>query len=389
MTIGDLFFIHQRGNADACYMNMVNIGSFLAPIIAGYIAEAQGWRFTYWLCTLFYGVILLAFIFLFEETKYTPTLQAQVGQLDPSAVDEEQATKKDKDIDAQKDSEEINKDRRPLTQVQIDAIETGEVPIDDTIPKKTYWQRMAFITKTDEPMWPLYWRPFYLLLCFPNVLYCGLTYAFSLCWITVLANIQAIYMPLPPYNMGPGAVGLQSLGPFIGAVLGSFYSGFFSDWIVVYLAKRNHGYYEPEMRLHASHLGAVAQPAGLLMFGICLARQEHWMLLQVGGAIFGFGLGCVSNVSITLVIDSYRAVSGEAFVGIAFLRNCFSIALVFAIDPWLAAQGLQNMFIVIGVWAFVVCMLHVPLLVWGRKFRSMTARRYYVFLESKGQQDRG
>ncbi|KAI5304165.1 hypothetical protein KEM56_006781 [Ascosphaera pollenicola] len=384
MTIGDIFFVHQRGAADGWYMNMVNIGSFLSPIIAGYISEAQGWRFTYWLCTLFYGLILIAFIFFFEETKYTPTLSAAIAQIDPTSAGPSTSTPYGSlDLKNGNDSKD-NKDT-PLSQTQIDAIEVGEVPIDESIPRKTYWQRMAFITKTDESMWPLYWRPFYLLVSFPNILYTGLMYAFSLCWISVLAMVQAMFMPLPPYNMSPGAIGLQSLGPFIGCVLGAVYCGFFSDWLIIRLARKNHGYFEPEMRLHASHIGALAQPAGLLMFGICLAQERHWMLLQVGGAIFGFGLGCISTNAITLTIDSYRGVTGEAFVGVAFLRNCFSIVLVFAINPWLAHQGVQNMFIVVGVWSFVVCCLHLPLLRWGKWFRIKTAPAYKHFLEMKGE----
>lgn len=348
---------------------------------------AQGWRFTYWLCTLFYGIILVAFILLFEESKYTPILTATTAA--PAAFDTTNASSGwQQPIDDgyrknSKDSKDI-KDS-PLSQTQIDAIEIGEVPIDESIPRKTYWQRMALISKTDEAMWPLYWRPFFLLVSFPNILYTGLMYAFSLCWISVIGNIQAMFMPLPPYNMSPGALGLQSLGPFIGCVLGSIYSGFFSDWLIIKLSKRNKGYYEPEMRLHASHIGALAQPAGILMFGICLSQGRHWMLLQVGGGIFGFGLGSISTNAITLTIDSYRGVTGEAFVGIAFLRNCFSIVLVFAINPWLAHQGVRNMFIVIGVWSFVVCCLHLPLLKWGKYFRIRTAHTYKHFLETKGE----
>lgn len=44
MTIADVFFVHQRGAANAVYLFMVNAGSFLALIPAGYVAESQGWR---------------------------------------------------------------------------------------------------------------------------------------------------------------------------------------------------------------------------------------------------------------------------------------------------------------------------------------------------------
>lgn len=44
MTIADIFFVHQRGAANAVYLFMVNVGAFLSLIPAGYIAESQGWR---------------------------------------------------------------------------------------------------------------------------------------------------------------------------------------------------------------------------------------------------------------------------------------------------------------------------------------------------------
>ena len=44
MTISDLFFVHQRATMNAIYLMMVNLGAFLAPIAAGYAAQAQGWR---------------------------------------------------------------------------------------------------------------------------------------------------------------------------------------------------------------------------------------------------------------------------------------------------------------------------------------------------------
>lgn len=60
----------------------------------------------------------------------------------------------------------------------------------------------------------------------------------------------------------------------------------------------------------------------------------------------------------------------------AFIRNCFSIAISFAIVPWVNAQGVQNMCIVMGVWATAMGFLHVPLIIWGKKLREKTANKY-------------
>ena len=35
----------------------------------------------------------------------------------------------------------------------------------------------------------------------------------------------------------------------------------------------------------------------------------HWILPVVAGGLFGFGLGCFGDSSLTLVMDSYRDVS--------------------------------------------------------------------------------
>jgi hypothetical protein len=76
---------------------------------------------------------------------------------------------------------------------------------------------------------------------------------------------------------------------------------------------------------------------------------------------------------------------GEAFAGIAFLRNVFSIALIFAIVPWMNSQGLTQMFVVDGIWCYVIAALYIPFLIWGKKFRRRTAARYRKFSTRKGE----
>lgn len=60
----------------------------------------------------------------------------------------------------------------------------------------------------------------------------------------------------------------MSLGPFVGNFLGSVYGGVLGDWVVVKLAKRNRGIFEPEMRLYILLLPALLMGGGLVFFGI-------------------------------------------------------------------------------------------------------------------------
>lgn len=52
MTVADLFFVHQRATANGVYLLLVNVGAFLAPVAAGYAADAQGWRWSVLTLTL-------------------------------------------------------------------------------------------------------------------------------------------------------------------------------------------------------------------------------------------------------------------------------------------------------------------------------------------------
>ena len=49
----------------------------------------------------------------------------------------------------------------------------------------------------------------------------------------------------PPYNFTATGIGLMNLAPFIGTTLGTMICGPVSDRFVLYLAKKNHGVYEP------------------------------------------------------------------------------------------------------------------------------------------------
>ncbi|KAF4964245.1 hypothetical protein FSARC_7799 [Fusarium sarcochroum] len=365
MTIADLYFVHQRGTANGLYMVMVMIGSFLSPIIAGYMAADGNWRLCYWVTAAVDGVLLAYFCFFFEESKYIPHLEAR--PLSTTCSIPIPATKKDT-ISTVETGE-------PSTCVTPQPSNTQAHEINPDIPLLTWRQRLRLVTKTDQNLLSVVWTSVIILFRFPAVMYTSLTYAFCLCWISAQASIISMVFTQPPYNFGTVGVGNMSLGVFIGCILGSVY-GALSDKAIFWFVRRNYGYYEPEMRLQLNHFPALCMGGGFIMFGLTTARGMHWIYPSIGSAIFGFGLGGLSDVALCVLIDSYQAITGEAFIGVAFMRNCFSIAISFALVPWLDAQGLQNLSITMGVWATAMGFLHVPLMTWGKRIREKTTDSY-------------
>jgi hypothetical protein len=136
----------------------------------------------------------------------------------------------------------------------------------------------------------------------------------------------------------------------------------------------------------------------------------HWIYPSIGGAFFGFGLGSIGDATLTLVIDSYRDVclsrlrmprlnvflifpfqqiTGDAFTGIAFLRNAISIGIPFAISPWMERDGLQNMFITCGFISLGISLLIIPMVFYGKRSRRGLATRYYRLVEQQGHNHSG
>lgn len=74
----------------------------------------------------------------------------------------------------------------------------------------------------------------------------------------------------------------------------------------------------------------------------------------------------------------HEQITGDAFTGVAFMRNAISIGIPFAISPWLAQSGAQNMFIACGFISLAITLTIVPMVIWGKRMRGATAERYRV-----------
>ncbi|KAM0543288.1 hypothetical protein ACHAPJ_012372 [Fusarium lateritium] len=268
MTIADVFFVHKRGVVNGAYVILKMVGSFLTPMAAGTMAANGDWRRCFWLIFAFTGAIFLYFCFAFEESKYLLRLEAR-PELN-AAPETPRAYANGVLKKASYENLTIGETMASTS----DGIASSQTPthIDPNIPVLTWSQRMRLITRTDENMFKIVYEPFYLLFRFPAVTYTALQYGFILCWVSAQASIISIVFAQPPYSFGSAGIGNMSLGIFVGDIFGILYGGYLSDKAVRWLARRNYGYFEPEMRLKLCHLPALALGGGMFMFGITAAK---------------------------------------------------------------------------------------------------------------------
>lgn len=323
MTVADVSFVHQRGLMNSIYIWASNFGSSLAPVAAGFVTTSQGWRWVWWYMTIFFGVVLVAFIFGFEESKFDWTKAVLVGQPVVSDEDLSQA-----ESNEHEKKEKAMSDPEKQAQAELSSAEAHvatSVLMDQSIPRRTYWQRLGLATTTSGP-WQLFarhaYQPFQILVTIPGVAYMSLVYAVLLAWSTVMSAALSTYMIEAPYSFNATQIGLMNLAPFIGTTLGSFVCGPLSDRMILRLAKRNKGVYEPEMRLWLFVPFIPFQVAGAFWFGYALQDGESWVAVAMAWGITSFGSAPISSIALTYMTDAYNEVSNGATVVLESLGRC-------------------------------------------------------------------
>lgn len=263
ITVGDLFFVHQRASANGVYLAAVSAGNYLGPVAAGYVAVSQGWRWTFYYLTIFMGITSLIMIAGLEETKFeSPAINGQ----STVHLTEQNATPHPKTIQGQGDDYILTTPDTHYSAVQH-----------SSIPKETYWRRHRLIaiekggTSQDNFLRHVF-QPFEILFLFPAVTFAALQYGWLVSMLAVLAVTQAVLLPEPPYNFSAASVGLMSLPPAIGSLLGSLFGGPLIDWLIVLIAKRRHGIHEPETRLWLFMVPGCVMIIGVLMYGLSIAK---------------------------------------------------------------------------------------------------------------------
>jgi MFS family permease len=70
LSLSEIFFQHQRGTVLGIYVLSTSIGTYLGPLIGGFIADRLGWRWIGWLSVTISSITILVVYFTLEETLF-------------------------------------------------------------------------------------------------------------------------------------------------------------------------------------------------------------------------------------------------------------------------------------------------------------------------------
>jgi len=272
-VLSDLFTAEERGRAISIYSLAPLLGPAVGPIAGGFIAENTTWRWVFYATTIADGVIQFMGLFFLQET-YPPVLLHR-------------------------------KKKKLIKDTGNEALHTEFDRPDRTVMKTL---RISLV------------RPFRLLgtQVIVQVLAIYMAYLYGLMYL-VLSTFPGLWEG--PYGESVGIGGLNYISLGVGFFIGTQVCAPCQDRIYRALKKRNNGVGKPEFRVPLMIPGALLVPIGLFWYGWTAQAHTHWILPNIGAAIFSggtiIGFQCIQ----TYIVDSYTRYAASAIGAATVLRS--------------------------------------------------------------------
>lgn len=271
--LSDCWKAEERGKAISIYSLAPLLGPAVGPIAGGFITENTTWRWTFWATCIACALIQLSGVFFLQET-YVPELLKR---------------KKNRLI-----KETGNKDLH--------------TEFDD--PNRTFSKHLKTALV----------RPFRMISTQPivQVLAVYMAYVYGLMYL-VLSTFPGLWTGEYGESVGIGGLNYISLG--VGFFLGTQIGAPLNDGMYRRLKKKNGGVGRSEFRIPLMFPGSILMPIGLFWYGWSAEYKIHWIMPNIGAAIFAMGTIMIFQASQTYVVDAYTRFAASAVASTTVLRS--------------------------------------------------------------------
>jgi MFS family permease len=233
-SIGDVWFVHERGFRSAVFNLGVLGGINLASPIAGNIIQNYGWKVAFWIMGAFFAIQTILVLFFMPESAYhrPDALNLDLGSHEnvANALKYEQERRN-------------NSTEEKIVDAEGNAVALPGTP-SVTSEKHSYRTELLPYSgyNSHDNIFKIMVRPF-TLLASPVVLWATLLFTTCISWLVGISITISQIFSAPPYNFTVAQVGLVNLSSFVATIIATAVSGPLTDGIARYMARKNGGIY--------------------------------------------------------------------------------------------------------------------------------------------------
>ncbi|GJC83337.1 putative MFS-type transporter SPBC409.08 [Colletotrichum liriopes] len=334
-TLADLWRNEERGVPMAAFSAAPFIGPAIGPLVGGFLSDAAGWRWLYWIQLILAFVVWVLISFTVPET-YAPTILARRAQ------------KMRKDTGDASHVTEQDIDMRPLSE---------RLGIFLIRPFQLLFRELIV----------------FLISIYMSVLY-GLLYMFFVAF-------PIIYQKRKGYSAS--STGLM----FIPLAVGVLCSAACSPWVnkhYLKLVAKHNGHPPAESRLIPMMLSCWFIPIGLFIFAWTSYPRLHWAGPALGGFPVGFGFIFLYNSANNYLVDSYQHQAASALAAKTCIRSFWGAGVVLFTEQMYDRLGDQWASSLLGFLGLACCAIPFLFWVYGARIRARSKYAYSADDEASG-----
>ncbi|KAM0172632.1 hypothetical protein ACHAPC_010693 [Botrytis cinerea] len=326
-TLADLWRTEERGVPMAAFSAAPFIGPAIGPLIGGFLSDAAGWRWLYYIQIIFAFIVWILITFTVPET-YAPTILARrAKKMREQTGEQEHVTEQDLDL-------------RPFAErLRIFLIRPFQLLFGELIV--------------------------FLISLYMSVLY-GLLYMFFVAF-------PIVYQEGKGYSAG--TTGLMFIPLALGVIASALCAPIVNRNYMTQVRKYN-GHPPAEVRLIPMMCSCWFIPIGLFIFAWTSYPHLHWIGPAIGGFPVGFGFIFLYNAANNYLVDSYQHQAASALAAKTFLRSFWGAAVVLFTEQMYARLGYQWASSLLGFIALACCAIPFVFWVWGAKIREKSRFAY-------------
>ncbi|KAF4629069.1 hypothetical protein G7Y89_g9084 [Cudoniella acicularis] len=209
---------------------------------------------------------------------------------------------------------------------------------------------------------------------YPIILWVVFAFGMSTNCLLALNLTQSQVFAAPPYLFTPAQVGFVNFAFVVGGIIGLCTAGPISDAVSIWLARRNGGVREAEMRLWTMIPYLVILLIGMVITAIGYQDHYRWpVIVVVGYGFVGIEVVSIPAILISYAVDSYKHIPGQIMVAATIVKNTYGFGMIFYFNDWAVRSGFIPPVMTLMALAVGICSIGTAVfLIWGKQFRMAT-----------------